>query len=226
MSQTPSAAPPPSITRNWIRNGALIGAVHFLAGLCLYLLRPTPAAGGEETIEFAVVGYLAVIVVGMLAGAAEGILSGAVLQRILPALPVRTWIALHAVISAGLLVIASPWSEPAREVPQTYDDVPIAGALLVVFIMGAIISAVTAGLEALVLRKAAFGIATWIAYSALAGGVAYSGLLAFTSTWESTNGVNEMTRLMVAFVLTVIQALILLPAIWTLKPRATPQDVF
>jgi hypothetical protein len=224
MSQTPSVAPPPlSITRNWIRNGALIGAVHFVAGLLLYLLRAVVPAEGDEVALLAG-GYLLVIAIGLLAGAAEGVLSGAVLQRILPALPVRTWIALHALISAAVMVMVGPFSTSTRDATQ--DAMPILALALTAFLMGGILGALLAALEALVLRDVAFGLAQWIAYSALSSGVVYAAMTAFALSWNASGAADEPAQLVVAFALTVVQAVILLPALWQLRPRGRPQDVF
>ncbi|MCC6781191.1 MAG: hypothetical protein IT537_31850 [Hyphomicrobiales bacterium] len=223
MPQILSGPSPSSLTRNWIRNSALIGVVHVAAVVLLYFVRAVLPSDSDE-LALITAGYLLVIAIGLLAGAAEGVLSGAVLQRIVRALPVRAWIALHAAVNAVIFAITGPFSPSSRDVAA--DATPISAVVLASVVLGGIVGALVGTFEALVLRNVAFGLALWIAYSALAGGVVYGAIAVFTLWRDATGSGDELAQLIMQLVLTVVQAVILLPALWQLRPRGRPQDVF
>ncbi len=223
MSQILSGPSPSSLTRNWIRNSALIGVVHVAAVVLLYFVRAVLPSDSDE-LGLIAAGYLLVIAIGLLAGAAEGVLSGAVLQRIVRALPVRAWIALHAAVNAVIFAITGPFSPSSRDVAA--DAAPISAVVLASVVLGGIVGALVGTFEALVLRNVAFGLPQWIAYSALAAGVAYGAIAVLGLGWDVGGPGGALTQLILDPVLTVLQALILLPALWQLRPRGRPQDVF
>src|SRR6267142_1693580 len=91
------------IAVKWIKNNVLSAIIYaamssFLDGLG-YAMR---GADGNVLFIFSWVYYLVGIALWTLAGIAEGILTGAVLRRIVPFLPGRTWIALHACLAVIL----------------------------------------------------------------------------------------------------------------------------
>src|SRR5262249_51235628 len=91
------------IAIKWIKNNILSAIIYSVISLFLdglgYAIR---GADADLFYAFSWVYYLAGIVLWTFAGIAEGVLTAAVLQRIVPFLPVRSWIALHAGIAAVL----------------------------------------------------------------------------------------------------------------------------
>ena len=78
--------------------------------------------------------------------------------------------------------------------------------------------AVSGGFEALVLRRAASGTASWIAWSAIAFAVGWSLLLAGTRMWEIGSDLpGQLANEALSVVTTVIMTLLMLPALRRLK---------
>ena len=82
----------PSIAVHWIRNSVVAALIFRGAELAMYGV--SRAVGAEEESDAAALLFLADIGSWVLAGIAYGVLTGAVLQRIVPHLPARVWIAL------------------------------------------------------------------------------------------------------------------------------------
>src|SRR5262249_41169522 len=110
------------------------------------------------------------VLAGVITAVAHGIygfLTGQVLERKLPAFPLRSWIAVNALLGLvygpliGLGLMASTDSDPN---PWTS-----ASLAMQYVVIGAIVNAIEGSVQALILRKVAYGTGTWIAYSALAG---------------------------------------------------------
>ena len=207
-----------------MRNGVLAGVVQVLAGLCIYGVKAV-AGGSELGVGDVVVLYLALLAIGLVSGAAEGVLSGAVLQRVVPMLPGRGWVVLNALLTTGIILLAtSPsGSSPREGAPPA--DVPVAGIVLFGFVLGALLAAFVGAVQSLMLHKVAFGTPTWIAGSAFAGGVIYAAALAL-HTGPAAGFAAELTTQLVWLALAVLQAALMLPALCALRPRAMPQDVF
>ena len=174
----PATADPrttPSIAVHWVKNNILSAIVS--GGVSLAVLGVRQATGGVDAdagLVVAAIHSVAVIIFWAFAGIANGVLTGVVLQRIVPLLPVWTWIALQAAM-AVILGVGSEANRAISPGPATSaDELSMGATLLLGFIAGAIIGGVIGGLEALVLRRAAFGTGSWIAWSAAAYAIAWS----------------------------------------------------
>jgi hypothetical protein len=221
----PDAHSRSSIAAYWIRNSVLASILASLASLAIYGMRhATGAADADAGLGAIAIFYVAVTSLWALWGAASGVLTGAVIQRVVPLLPARTWIALHAAIA----VVVGVASEMAlntlsNEVSDAADadDVPTEAIPVAAFILGAVIGAASGGFEALVLRRAALGTPTWIVCSmaALAIAMAVSGGGAVMLSETGSGFVRELMLQAVTFLGLVIAAPIMLPAIWRLKSR-------
>jgi hypothetical protein len=160
----------PSIAAHWIKNNVVAAIIFRAASLVIYGI--SQAAGGEDAGPDAVVVlYLADIASWVLAGIAYGVLTGAVLQRIVPHLPVRVWIAMQGVL-AGIMAVdsGSGFTAALASVPAPADDDGLFEAVLLFLgaFIGAIVGALGGGAEALVLRRAASGTLAWIGWSTVA----------------------------------------------------------
>src|SRR5215510_10966699 len=123
VSDTPTA---PAIAAAWVKNNALAAAVSGVASLAIYGMRQaTGVAGADAGLAGVALLFAVAIVLSAFAGIAYGVLTGAVLQRIVPMLPVRPWIGLNA----AMAVLASVTSEISLMLSPgastTDDDVPI-----------------------------------------------------------------------------------------------------
>jgi hypothetical protein len=215
----------PSIAAYWIRNSVLASILASLVSLAIYGMRhATGAVDADAGLGAIAIFYVAVTSLWALWGAASGILTGAVLQRVVPLLPARTWIALHAAIAvtagvAGEMAI-SALSNEANDAADA-DDVSTEAMLLAALILGAVIGAVAGGLEALVLRRAALGTPTWVVCSIAAVAIAMAVSMGGATMLSETGSgfVRELAIQAGAFLGLVIAAPIMLPAIWRLKSR-------
>src|SRR5437870_5628962 len=92
-----------SITGYWLKNNVLSAIIYGIVALCLYglghAIRDGEADGG---FVFSWIYFFAGLILWSFAGVAEGVLTGAALQRIVPFLPGRSWVALHAGVAAIL----------------------------------------------------------------------------------------------------------------------------
>src|SRR5215813_7416179 len=98
----------PTIAALWIKNNILAALISAAVSLCIYGVRQaTGAADGDAGPGGLVLLYAVTAILWAFAGSADGLLTGAVLQRIIPLLPARTWIGLHIVLA----VTIGMWSE-------------------------------------------------------------------------------------------------------------------
>ena len=136
----------PSIAVHWIRNSVVAALIFRGAELAMYGV--SRAVGAEEESDAAALLFLADIGSWVLAGIAYGVLTGAVLQRIVPHLPVRVWIALQAVL-AGITALEgrSGLTAGLASVPAPADDNGLVEAvvLFVAAIIGAILGVLVGG---------------------------------------------------------------------------------
>jgi len=209
----------PSISAAWVRNNTVAAAVSAVASLAIYGVRQaTGVAGADVGLAGIAILFAVAIVLSVFAGIAYGVLTGAVLQRIVPTLPVRPWIGLNA----AMAVLASVTSEISLMLSPgastTDDDVPIGGLLLVGLIMGGVLGAAVGVLQAWVLRKAALGTSAWIACSAAGFGVAVVIVAAAGKLWDIGGGfAGEFINQAAGLVAYVIMSLVMLPALWRLR---------
>src|SRR5882724_928509 len=162
MPATADTSPPPSIAAAWVRNNALAALISGAASLAIYAVRhATGVSDGDAGFAAIAFLYAVAIVLSGFAGIAYGVLTGAVLQRIVPLLPVQAWIALNA----AMAVVAGVLSEIGLMLlsgAPTDDDASLGETLLVGLIVGGILGAGIGGLQALVLRKVALGVSAWV----------------------------------------------------------------
>lgn len=157
-----------------------------------------------------------------IAGLVAGVATGIALRSLVAALPMRMWVLLHVAIyfiPPALDLIWPPSSPP--------DDVIFSTLAIFVIapVAGAIIGVILGGLQALVLRRAAYGTKAWILWSAIGSG---SGVLA--ATWIYANYLNDPSAPEWAAPVTllawdILRALFLLPALWALRPRERAEPI-
>lgn len=221
MSAIPDASSSPILAERWIKANIIAAIISGVASFAVYGIKHLVGAT-EPQAEFGalLVLYIAAITFSGFAGAAGGVLTGAVLQRIIRRLPARTWIALHAGMSVvvGVAVELMDMSRSERASEALALDPSIIPSSLV---FGAIIGTVVGGLEALVLRQAATGVAAWVKWSAAAFAAAWLLLVTGATLLQPGGGLSsELVNQALSFAAAVIVALLTLPALRLLQPRA------
>jgi hypothetical protein len=219
MPATADTPPAPSIATAWVKNNILAAVVSGTASLAIYGVRHAAGvAGPEPGLAGIAILFVVAIVLSAIAGIAYGVLTGAVLQRIVPLLPVKSWIG----VNAGMVVAAAVLSEIGLILlpgtPAT-DESSMGEVLLAGLILGGVLGAAIGGLQALVLRKAALGASAWIAWSVVALVVAVVIIAASGKLWETGGGgfAGELVNQAVAFVAYVITSVVMLPALRRLR---------
>ena len=209
----------PPIAVHWIKNNALAAAISCAASLCVYVARQaTGAADGDAGLGGLAIFYVLAGLLWAFSGGTDGLFSGAVLQRILPLLPARTWIGLHAVLSV-IIGAASEWGMSTSSADAaSAADASVGEMLLSGLISGAVFGAAVGGLEALVLRRAALGAGAWMGWSSVAFAVA----LPFFAIGASVLGVGggfagELANQALLFVTALLIALVMLQGLRSLK---------
>lgn len=215
----------PSVNANWIKANTIAAAVYAAVGTLTFVTDKLLAVNDPATAMT----YRGVAAVIALAGTiipivAYAMLTGAVLSEKLPAFSKRAWIALHGSIGAvmGLGFAAYTLFGPvAKTAPVAMPPLPeLMLGLGVVVVFAAIFGAVMGALQALVLRKAATGTGTWIALSALVTPLMMVALGAVAFGFKTEGGLaGTLAMQFVAFVVMIVAAAILLPALNRLVPR-------
>jgi hypothetical protein len=218
MTATFDTPPAPSIAAAWVKNNVLAAAVSVVASLVIYGVRQATGVADGSAGFAAVAMLLAVaIVLSAFAGIAYGVLTGAALQRVVPLLPVKSWIALNA----GMAVVAAVLSEILLILlsgAPSDDDASLGETLLVGLILGGTLGAAIGGLQAMVLRKAALGVSAWVAWSAVAFAVALLLVAGSAKLWETGGELaGELATQAVAFLAYVIISVVMLPALRRLR---------
>ncbi len=216
---TTDLRPLPSVAVHWVKNNVLAAILAGIMSVCIYGVRQmTGAADGSAGSGAVAVLQVAAIVIWGLWGAASGVLTGAVLQRIIPRLPVWAWIALHAagaaIVGVGLemLLLSVP-----RD-PSVADDASVGATLLLGLMTGAILGGVAGAAEAFVLRRVAVGTAIWVACSALGYAASWSFLVLSSSLLGlGTDFASELASDVLGVIGTFLMALIMLPALKRLR---------
>jgi hypothetical protein len=222
MSAMPGMRAQPSIALHWVRNSILSAIAADLAWMAFASIS---AGGVPKDAGLAHLVLLMLTVVGLMAiaGVAHGLLSAAVLRRIVPSLPVRTWIALHCVMAFAHSnpVTFTPSGDPETyELLATFAHMGMPILLSVIFLMGVIFSGVFGGLEALVLRRAAVGSAMWIVWSTVASTI---GMLLVVGGSILLDLGSDLAGIVasqfLALLAAVVMSLVMLPAVRRLKSR-------
>jgi hypothetical protein len=219
MPATVDAHAMPSIPVHWVKNCILAAVISSAVSLCIHGVRlATGAADADAGLGAVVFLYAIATILWAFSGSADGLLTGAVLQRVLPSLPARIWIGLHASIAVVVGVASELAFMSSPGDTKGTDDASMGEMLLVGFILGAVIGAVVGGLQALVLRKAAFDTQAWIAWSTVAFGIAMSFVSGSASLWGRGGGLaDELVNQALVFLAAVIIALVMLPALGRLR---------
>jgi hypothetical protein len=219
MPATADKPPAPSIATAWVKNNVLAAAVSGAASLAIYGVRHVAGvAGAEPGLAGIAILFVVAIVLSAIAGIAYGVLTGAVLQRIVPLLPVKSWIG----VNAGMAVAAAVLSEIGLILlpgtPAT-DESSMGEVLMVGLIVGAVLGAAIGGLQALVLRKAALGASEWIVWSVIAFIVAVVIVAGSGKLWETGGGgfAGELVNQAVAFLAYAMTSVVMLPALRRLR---------
>jgi len=208
-----------SIAVKWVKNNIVSAIVSGLASLGVYGVRHAtgalePGAGvGEIAFLFVVM-----IVLSSFSGAAYGVLTGAVLQRVVPLLPVRAWVALNVAMAivAGVLTELGLMflSEPQRGA----DDGSLAETLLIGIVFGGVCGIGMGALQALVLRRAALGSATWMLWSGPAFVVVTLMVVLTSRALDTGSGLaGELVSDVVGVFGFALGSIVMLPALWALR---------
>jgi hypothetical protein len=222
MTVIPDAGSSPTLAERWIKANIVAAIIASIASFTVYVIKH--AAGAEEPqpgAEALLILYLTAIPCYGFSGLAGGVLTGAVLQQIVRRLPVRTWIALHAMMSifAGVAVELMDTARGDRASDALALD---PGVLPSSIVFGAIMGAVAGGLEALVLRPVASGLGAWIKWSAFAYAGAWVLLVTGAALLQPGAGLSgEVVNEGLSFAAAVIIALLTLPALAALQPQAS-----
>jgi hypothetical protein len=219
MAESPADPTSRAVAAAWIRNNVLAAAISGVASFLLYVLRQsTGATAADAGFVPAFIMYVVAVALWTLYGAANGVLTGAVLQRIIPQLPVWAWIALHiaGAVLIGLTAEASQVNS-FRDTSAAPNDT-MAATLVMGVIAGAILGAVVGSFEALVLRRAATGISSWIAWSAIATAAGWCFLAVGIRLWDlGSDFSGEIASELLSFLASVVMAVLTLPAVRQLK---------
>jgi hypothetical protein len=223
VAALPSADPdrfPPDLTVHWMAANVSAAVVAVLLGLAAFGVRQLLGLPDPNADIFVKIVLLIIeIIVAATTLAVYANRTGAVLQRRVPAFPMLTWSALHILI--GIIVGAFIAFAEMGASPSSYEAPPGSTVVSVAIggmLAGAFIGAALGALQALVLRKVVREVATWIQWSALAG-TAFGGyaLVLYIGT-EPVIG-NEILTQLVSFAVTVVGAIVMLPAVHRLEPR-------
>jgi hypothetical protein len=211
----------PSIASQWIKANTIGGVVNVAVTFVAFLVGQVlgvsdPGASIVLQAVFVVVATAA-LAFGLLV---LGYLSGVVLRTKLPAFPMRNWLAFYVVLGVIFgLISAFAWLTP--EGPQDVGPVDtdiVVGLALGAAIAGSAISAAVGALQALILRPAAEGLGLWIGCCAVAGSLFFLVVPAVAYGPQSGFGSELMIEL-VTLAVTILAAIVLLPAVLRLDPR-------
>jgi hypothetical protein len=205
----------------WIKANVIGGIVNVVLAFLAFVLgrmlgvSDPDASGVVQTIY--VVIATAALTLGVVA---LGYLMAVVLRTRLPAFPMRGWLALYLVTGVIFGLISSfSWIAPEAKA----DEGPYEFDLVVGLMFGAMIAGVVAGaalgaLQALILRSAARGLGLWIVCCTLAGAL-FVIVIPVVLYGPQGGLAGEVAIEVAAFVVTILAAIILVPAVRRLRPR-------
>jgi hypothetical protein len=167
------------------------------------------------------VGYVVVATAALTFGIVVlGYLSGVVLRTKLPAFPMRNWLALYIGMGAIFgLISASAWLTPesSQDIGPVESDI-VATVTFGAAIAGATIAAAIGAAQALILRSAAQGLGLWVPCGALAGTL-FALVVPAVLYGPQSGFAQELVIELVTLMVTILAAVVLLPAVLRLRPR-------
>jgi hypothetical protein len=213
-----------SIGPQWIKANVIGGIINIAVTFIAFLVGRMLGVNEPETAIVLQAGFVVVATAALTFGLlAMGYLSGVVLRTKLPAFPMRNWLALYAVMGVIFgLISAFAWLTP--DVPQDPSsvDANVAISLAVGAVVGGVaISTVVGALQALVLRPAAEGLGLWI-WCCSAVGVLFALIVPAVLYGPQSAFASELVIELVTLVVTILAAIVLLPAVQRLTPRGHP----
>jgi hypothetical protein len=211
----------PSIGSQWIKANAIGAAINIAVTFVAFLVGQMLGVNESGASGVIQTGFVIVAAAALTFGLfVLGYLSGVVLRTKLPAFPMRNWLALYVVLGAIFgLISALAWLNPetSQDIGPVDTDV-VVGLALGAAIAGVAISAAVGSLQALILRPAAEGLGRWIACCALAG-VLFMLIVPAVVYGPQSGFAQELVIELVTFVMTILAAVILVPAVLRLRPR-------
>lgn len=212
---------PPTIGSQWVKAHAIGAIVNIVLTFVTFLIGQVLGVNEKGASPVVQTGFIVVATAALAFGLVVlGYLSGVVLRTKLPAFPMRNWLALYALLG----VIFGLISAVAWLVPETSADIAPVDTELVVglalggAVAGAVLGTIVGLLQALILRSAADGVGLWIACSVIAG-VLFLLLVPAVLYGPQTGFGQELMVELGTLVVTVLAAVILLPAVHRLRPR-------
>jgi hypothetical protein len=163
--------------------------------------------------------FAAEIVTAAAALAVYATRTGAVLLEKLPAFPTLTWNALHILIGVVLGAFIALGEMGAEPTPYEAPELSLVASIAIGGVVaGAFIGAALGALQALVLRNVVREVGTWIRWSALAG-TAFGGYALVLYIGSEPALDNEIKTQLISFVVAVVGAIVMLPALHRLQPK-------
>lgn len=221
MSIAPDGTTRPTIGSQWVKANAIGAIVNIAVTFVAFVIGQVLGVNEPGASTVLQAGFVVVATAALTFGLfVLGYLSGVVLRTKLPAFPMRNWLALYVVLGAIFgLVSAMAWLTPEMPTdPEPVEAAVVLGLMLGAAIAGVAISAVAGSLQALILRPAAEGLGRWIGCCALAG-VLFALIVPAVIYGPHSGFAQELVIELVTLVVTILAAVILLPAVLRLAPR-------
>jgi hypothetical protein len=211
----------PTIGSQWIKANAIGAAINIAVTFVAFLIGQALGVSEKDASAVLQTGFVVVAAAALTFGLfVLGYLSGVVLRTKLPAFPMRNWLAFYVVLGAIFgSVSAYAWLTPELPTdPEPVETAVVLGLALGAAIVGVVISAAVGFLQALILRPAAVGLGRWVACCALAG-LLFALIVPAVLYGPQSGFAQELVVEIVTLVVTILAAVVLLPAVLRLQPR-------
>ena len=211
----------PAIGSQWIKANAIGGAINLAVTFVAFVVGRVLGVSEPGTSIVLQAGFVVAAAAALAFGLfALGYLSGVVLRMKLPAFPMRNWLALYVILGVIFgLISAYAWLTP--DTPEdigAIDTDIVLGLALGAAIAGVAISTAVGSVQALILRPAATGLGLWIGCCAMAG-VLFALIVPALLYGPQSGFAQEFVIELVTMVVTILAAVILLPAVNRFRPR-------